>query len=113
MTYRFDFDIVTVTPVLNFFNQQQEQEKTPQRSKAYLGSYDCTLDGFVKSTELVHQKPDWDWDEVVGAIVNFWLKHDDRVRYWERIFREAGDDCLIVGRVANYTRLRQELESLF
>ncbi|WP_017660399.1 hypothetical protein [Baaleninema simplex] len=113
MTYTFDFEIVTVTPVLNFFNHQQEHENNPKRSRAYLGSYDCSLDGFVRSMELVHEKPDWDWDEVVRAIVNFWLEREERVRHWKTIFQKSEDDCIVVGRVANYNRLRQEFELLF
>lgn len=110
MTYTFD--IVSVTPVLNFFNHQQEIEQTPRRSRAYLGSYNCTLDGFIQSTELVHQKPDWDWDEAVSAIVNFWLDREDRVRHWQQIFQECGEGHLIIGRMANVKSLRREFEAL-
>ncbi|MCC5898801.1 MAG: hypothetical protein JJU32_12925 [Phormidium sp. BM_Day4_Bin.17] len=42
----YTFDIINILPVLNFFDHQQKVEQTPHRSLAYLGSYDCTLDGF-------------------------------------------------------------------
>lgn len=106
------FDIVSVTPVLNFFNYQQEVEQTPQRSRAYLGSYNCTLDGFIQSTDLVYQKPHWNWDEAVTAIVNFWLDRGDRVRHWQQVFQQSGDGYLIVGRIANLGSLRREFEQL-
>ena len=111
MTY--NFDIIGVSPVLQFFNHQQQAETTPRRSKAYLGSYICTLDAFIEATEAVHQKPDWDWDAIVNQIVQFWLTQEDQVRHWNQALAKAEDRSLIVGRVANVESLRGELESLF
>jgi hypothetical protein len=51
------FDIIGVTPVLDFFYYQQNLEQNPKRSKAYLGSYQCTLDGFIQATEMIPKKP--------------------------------------------------------
>lgn len=109
----YSFDIIGVAPVLQFFNYQQQVEKTPQRSKAYLGSYCCTLDGFIASTQMVHQKPDWNWDEVVRSMVDFWLNHGESIHHWKTKLAMAGQDTLIVARVANVRSLRSELESLF
>jgi hypothetical protein len=50
----------------------------------------------ISATEAVHRKPDWDWDAIVGKIVEFWLHQRD-----------------VVGRGVNYTCLRQEFEGLF
>ena len=61
----YSFDIVGISPVLQFFDHQQRVEKTPNRSRAYLGSYCCTLDAFIEATQIVHRKPDWDWDAIV------------------------------------------------
>lgn len=110
----YHFDIVGVAPVLHFFNHQQRVETTPKRSQAFLGSPVCTLDAFISATEVVHRKPDWDWDEIVGKIVEFWLHQEADVRRWKQEFELAeGKDNLLVGRVVNYTCLRQELEDLF
>lgn len=109
----YSFDIIGVAPILQFFNHQQQVENTPKRSKAYLGSYWCTLDGFIESTKLVHQRPDWNWDEVVSSIVNFWLTHDDSIRHWKTELETADKDSLIVARVADFRFMRSELEQLF
>lgn len=110
----YSFDIVGVAPVLEFFTHQQRMETKPQRSQAFLGSSICTLDAFISATEAVHRKPDWDWDEIVGKIVEFWLHQEDDVRHWKQRFESAqGQDNLLVGRVVNYTSLRQEFEGLF
>ena len=109
----YTFDIIGVSPVLSFFYYQQQIERHPNRSQAYLGSYQCTLDAFLESTEIIPQKPNWDWDEAVKAIVNFWLKHEEKVRYWKSELETAGQENLIVGRVANFDQLRLELESQF
>lgn len=116
MSYSFDtysFDIIGVSPIIQFFQHQQQVEQTPHRSKAYLGSYNCTLDSFIDSTEMVCQKPDWDWDNVVSEIVNFWLKHEEKIQRWKIELDTIKGDHLIIGRVANVDRLRQEFESLF
>lgn len=109
----YSFDIIGVSPVLNFFTYQQQVERNPHRARAYLGSYVCTLDGFIESTELVAEKPDWDWDDVVSSIVNFWLGHGDSIRHWQKELAQATDQSLIVARVANFEVLRDELEGLF
>ena len=109
----YSFDIIGVTPVIQFFNHQQQVENTPKRSKAYVGSYLCTLDSFIEATACVHKKPDWDWDEVVSTIVNFWLNQADNVRHWKAELDSAERNSLIVGRIANLNSLRHEYEALF
>lgn len=109
----YAFDIIGVTPLIEFFNYQQRHEQNPKRSKTYLGSYNCTLDAFIESTTMVHKQPYWDWDEVVNTIVNFWLKHEDKIQYWKQELTTVGQDNIIVARVVNYDVLRSELESIF
>lgn len=108
----YTFDVIGVTPVLNFFYYQQTVEQNPKRSKAYLGSYQCTLDGFIKSTEMIPEKPDWNWDEVVEKIVEFWLNHSDGIQQWKNELETLGNDNLIIARVANVGLLRYEFEDL-
>lgn len=109
----YNFDIIGVSPVIQFFNHQQRAESSPRRSKAYLGSYVCTLDAFIEATDIVHQKPDWDWDAIVDKIVEFWLTQEDKVRHWSQALATAEDSSLVVGRVANVESLRGEFETLF
>ncbi len=110
----YNFDIIGISPVLQFFDQQQREEKTPNRSKAYLGSYCCTLDAFIEATQEVHRKPDWDWDAIVNSMVAFWLSRENDIRHWQQELENAtGGNNLVVGRVVNYNSLRNEFESLF
>lgn len=108
----YTFDIVGVAPILTAFEYQYQAQEQPHRSKAYLSSPHCTLDDFIKSTELIPAKPEWNWDEVIQRIVNFWLKHEDRVRYWQQELFLAGQQNVVVARVANVETLRHEFESL-
>jgi hypothetical protein len=108
----YNFDIVGITPVWNFFKHQQHVEQSPNRSCAYLGSYECTLDGFIEATDTIHQKPDWDWDAIVAQMVNFWLRDGDRIKHWKTELLRAEETSLIVGRIANFSSLRSEFEPL-
>lgn len=110
----YSFDIIGISPVLQFFDHQQREEKNPNRSKAYLGSYCCTLDGFIEATQVVHRKPDWDWNAIVNSMVAFWLSRENDIRHWQQELEKAdGDNNLVVGRIVNYKSLRNEFESLF
>ncbi|MEB3174941.1 MAG: hypothetical protein VKN60_07130 [Cyanobacteriota bacterium] len=110
MTYTFD--ILGVAPVFTFFNYQQDVEQRPERSLAYVASYDCTLDSLIKSTELILRRPDWDWDAVAQTMVNFWLRNPEPIQRWKQELDSLGKDNLLVGRVANVESLRQAFESL-
>lgn len=109
----YGFDIIGTTSILEFFNYQQRHEQNPKRSKTYLGSYNCTLDAFIESTQMVHQQPNWDWDEVINTIINFWLKHEDKIQYWQQELTPLQPQQLIIARVVNFEVLRTELESVF
>lgn len=109
----YNFEIIGVAPIWNFFKHQQSVEQSPERGCAYLGSYDCTLDGFIKATNLVHQRPNWDWDAVVAQMVRFWLHDSDRVSVWKQELEQAKETSLVIARVANFKRLRSEFQSLF
>lgn len=108
----YNFDIIGISPIWNFFKHQQCVEQSPTRSCAYLGSYTCTLDGFIEATATVHKKPDWDWDKIISQMISFWIKDGDRVSHWKEELERAEETSLIVGRVANFSSLRSELEHL-
>ena len=109
----YNFEIIGVTPILTFFNYQQELEIDPKRSKTYLGSYKCTLDSFIESTQIIPQKPEWNWDEVTKSIVNFWLKQENNIRHWQAELKQTNEQALVIGRVANLDSLRTEFEQIF
>lgn len=109
----YSFDIIGVSPILSFFNYQQQVEQSPQRSRTYVGSYKCTLDGFIQSTETTLRKPDWDWDQVVESMVQFWLQHENDIQHWQETLESVHSESLVVGRIANFNAVRTELESLF
>jgi hypothetical protein len=108
----YSFDVLGITPIFTFFNYQQEVEQNPRRNTAYLGSYHCSLEGFIQATELIHQKPDWDWDDVVKRIIDFWLGHEENIQQWKRELTTIGQESLIVARVANIDGLRKDFEVL-
>lgn len=108
----YSFDIIGVAPVLTLFNYQQQVEQNPKGGKTYLGSHTCTLDSFIQSTQIIPYKPDWDWDEVVTTIINFWLNHEENIRYWKAELETVGQENLLVARVTNVNALRWEFESL-
>jgi hypothetical protein len=109
----YSFKIIGVSPLLAFFNYQQQMEQNPRRSKAHLGSYECTLDGFIQSTDLIPRKPDWDWDAVINAMVNFWLKQEDDINFWQQELQKSQKESIIVARVVNFEAMRQEFEDVF
>lgn len=108
----YDFNIIGVSPLLDFFYYQQQQEQNPQRSKAYFGSYKCTLDSFIESTQMIPKKPDWNWEQVTETIIDFWLHQEETIAQWKQIFDNSSQENLIIARVANVKWLRQEFQSL-
>lgn len=109
----YTFDIIGVTPIAKFVQFQHQFSRKLNRSKTYLGSYDCSLDGLIKATKMVPHKPDWDWDQVLAEIVNFWIQSEEPIRQWKRELAVVKEESLLVARVAHADALRQEFESLF
>lgn len=109
---KYNFDIIGVTTVWDFFRHQQTVEQSPDRGCAYLGSYECTLDGLIEATDNIQHKPAWDWDEIVAQMVSFWMRDGDRVAQWKAELQQAEETSLIVGRLANLNSLRSEFETL-
>lgn len=109
----YSFNIIGVSPLLTFFDYQQQMEQNPKRSKTHLGSYQCTLDGFIHSTELIPRKPDWDWDAVINTMINFWLKQGENIHYWQQQLSQCQENSVIVAQVVNFEAVRQEFEGVF
>jgi plasmid maintenance system antidote protein VapI len=110
---KYTFDFVGVSPVLHFFNHQQQKQTQPQHEGVeYLGTHICTLDAFLESIETIPAKWGGNLDQVVDTVIQFWLNNSDSINYWKRRLTDAGRDNLIVARVADFAALQAELESL-
>lgn len=107
------FDLVGVSPLLDFFTQQQTiQKQTTNLDLEYVGSYTCTLDSFLESVETVSLQKTWEMDEVVDTVINFWMKNEEKVSYWTERLEDAGNQNLLVARVGDIEGLRGTFESL-
>lgn len=111
---RYTFEFIGVTPTISFFNHQyNERYKKPSMAgAAYLASDRCTLDAFLSSVEDVPPKRGWDLDSVVDSVVTFWLNNGEKVRHWKTRLDAAGQENLLVARVADVKALKAEFESL-
>lgn len=110
---KYTFDILGVSPILYFFNQQQERkEQKSQTGVEYVAAYKCTLDALIQSVENVPNYRGWDLDDVINTVVNFWVNNSDSIKYWKERLKDAGSENLLVGRVANVKSLKAEFENL-
>lgn len=111
---KYTFEILGVSPVLYFFNHQQEIiSKKPAAGVEYVGTYKCTLDAFLESVEDVPQKRGWDLEQLVETVIDFWVHNSDNVGYWKKRLQDAGNENLVVARIADLKSLQAEFESLF
>lgn len=110
----YTFDILGVSPPLDFFNQQQQlADRDRSLDVEYLGSHQCTLDGFIQSVETVSYSREWNLDEAVDSVVNFWINNPDSIWYWKERLEDAGRENLLIARVADVKSLRETFESIF
>jgi len=107
------FEILGVLPVIHFFDYQQDVIDQPQPGVEYLGSYKCTLDALIESVETAPLKQRWELDQVVDAVINFWVNNLDSIRHWKKRLEDAGEQNLLISRLADYTSLKTEFERLF
>ncbi|MGC1392828.1 MAG: hypothetical protein WA828_01010 [Coleofasciculaceae cyanobacterium] len=109
----YTFELLGISPVLDFFTHQQKFiQKKPVTGIEYLGGYQCTLDTFLESVETIAPKHGWEMDQVVDTVIQFWLHNSEHIRYWNIRLRDAGDENLLVARVADFKSLQAEFESL-
>ncbi len=110
---KYTFDIVGISPVLHFFSHQHQTLQKPQHQGVeYVATDKCTLDAMIESVEEVPQKWDWNKDEVVGTVINFWMNNSDSIRYWKSRLSDAGQENILVARIADMKSLKLELEYL-
>jgi hypothetical protein len=109
---KYTFEILGVSPILSFFNQQQELQKHQPIGVEYLGNRKCTLDSFVASVETVSPSRGWDVEIVVDTVINFWMQNSDSIQYWKRRLQDAGSENLLIARVGDIKSLQAAFESL-
>lgn len=110
---KYAFDIVGVSPILHFFNHQQQSWEKPEIQRVeYLGTQTCTLDAFLESLELLPVTRGWNLDQVVDTVIEFWVNNAEGIQYWKTRLKDAGKDNLVVARVADIKALQAEFESL-
>ena len=109
----YTFDIVGVSPILSFFNQQQDIiQKNLSIGVEYVPTFECTLDALLHSVEIASSQHQWQLDEVVETVVNFWVRNSDVIYHWKDRLQDAGADSLLVSRVADIHSLKSEFEQL-
>jgi hypothetical protein len=109
----YTFDIVGISPVLEFFKNQQEAiHRYSMGGVEYVGTQVFTLDAVIACIEPVPLKWGWNLDEVIKTTVEFWLKNSESIGYWKLRLDDAGSDSLLVARVADIKALQAEFEFL-
>ena len=109
----YTFEILGVSPVLHFFNHQQErQQKQPHPAVEYIASYQCTLDAIIHSVETVAPKRDLKLDQAIETIIDFWVNNSDIIDHWKDRLVDAGHESLLVSRLADFQSLKVEFETL-
>jgi hypothetical protein len=110
---KYTFDIVGVSPVWQFFNHQQhsKQQPTPQAIE-YLGTHKCTLDALIETVEPVPIKWGWNTEQVLDTVVSFWMNNAESIRYWKARLTDAGNENILVARLADITAIQAEFDSL-
>ncbi|MCL2929391.1 MAG: hypothetical protein O4861_23790 [Trichodesmium sp. St16_bin4-tuft] len=109
---QYTFELLGISPVLHFFNQQQKLQGEDNLNVEYLGNRKCSLDLFLKSVETISSQRSWRPDKVVETVINFWMNNPDSVQYWNSRLKDAGEDNLLVARVGDIKSLRKSFELL-
>lgn len=110
---KYTFDIVGVSPTWQFFNHQQQTINQPmRRGVEYLMTHKCTLDALLETVEPLPVKWGWNTEQVIDTVVQFWLNNAESIRYWKIRLIDAGNENILVARLADITSLQAEFESL-
>jgi hypothetical protein len=111
---KYTFDIVGVSPVWEFFKHQQQTINKPiSGGVEYLSTHRCTLDALLESVEPLPIKWGWNTEQVRETVVQFWLNNAESIRYWKVRLIDAGNENILVARLAEIKSLQAEFESLF
>ena len=110
----YTFELLGVSPILDFFNHQQTLTSQPHMQRAsYLGVYQCSLDRILNELQTVPKDRGWDLDSVAQVVVDYWIGRAHTIRYWSARLDDAGTGCLLVARIADVPTLKHEFERTF
>ena len=110
---KYTFNIIGVSPIWQFFNHQQQTITQPsQQGIEYLSTHRCTLDALLERVEPLPVKWGWNNEQVRDTVVQFWLNNAESIRYWKVRLIDAGNESILVSRLADITSLQAEFESL-
>ncbi|MEA5516940.1 hypothetical protein [Nodularia sp. UHCC 0506] len=110
---KYTFDIVGVSPAWQFFSQQQQTINQPNRGGVeYLSTHRCTLDSLLETVEPLPMKLGWNTEQVIDTVVQFWLNNAESIHYWKTRLIDAGNENILVARLAEITSLQAEFEFL-
>ena len=62
--------------------------------------------------QTVSPQRGWNVDQVVDTVINFWMNNAESIQYWKTRLEDAGQENLLVARVADLKFLRNTFESL-
>jgi hypothetical protein len=62
--------------------------------------------------EPVPIKWGWNTEQVIETVVQFWINNAESICYWKTRLSDAGNDNILVARLADITALQAEFESL-
>ncbi|MGC9524991.1 MAG: hypothetical protein ACP5D7_05565 [Limnospira sp.] len=109
---KYTFNLVGVSPILSFFYEQQQLQERQTPGIEYVGNRQCTLDTFIESVETAASHQGWNCDRAVDAVIHFWMNNSESIQYWKTRLEDAGQENLLVARVADWPSLRTTFESL-
>ncbi|WP_071517631.1 hypothetical protein [Geitlerinema sp. PCC 9228] len=109
---KYIFEMIGISSVLHFFNEQQSLRKNKKTGIEYIGSYECSLDAFLRTIDNISQGKDWDMNLVRQATINYWMQNPEQVSFWKARLDDAGAENLLVAKVGDLPSLRAELENL-
>lgn len=109
----YTFEILGVSPVLDFFSHQQDLiQRPPRQEVTYLGAYRCTLDALIESVETVPLHTGWHLDQAIQTVIDFWMRNTESVHHWKKRLDDAGEQTLLVSRLSTFEALRSEFNLL-
>lgn len=109
----YTFEILGVSPLLYLFDLQQSQTESHEHlAIEYVGANRCTLDATLQAVEPTVSKRGWDWDSLRRTAIDAWMQKADSIRYWKHRLDDAGQQDVLLVRVAESGDFRQVLETL-
>ncbi|WP_017328341.1 hypothetical protein [Synechococcus sp. PCC 7336] len=110
----YSFELLGVTPILEFFNHQQRLLAQPSQTRLeYIGARRCSLDRFLQQLQDLPPDRNWDPEALAQVAIDYWIGRAPTIQFWTQRLADAGSSCLVVARIGDFNSLRHEFEHLF